>query len=140
MQKVVIDTNVLVSSLIQRSFPYKIVNELFIEDKINLCVSEDLMKEYYDVLRRPKFIAYSDFVARADSLLADIEAKATMYIPQISLDIISDKDDNKILELADACAADYIITGNTNDFTFQKYKSTQILNPRDYWLLYQINK
>ena len=79
MQKVVIDTNVIVSSLIQKSYPYKIMYELFIEDK----------------------------------------------------------DDNKILELADTCEADYIITGNTNDFTFPTYKNTQIVNPKDYWLIYQ---
>ena len=135
MQKVIIDTNVIVSSLIQKSFPYKIISELFIEDKIKLCVSKALMAEYYDVLRRPKFIAYHDFVTGAESLLADIEAKATVYIPLISLDILSDKDDNKILELADVCAANYIITGNTTDFTFSKYRNTQIVNPKDYWLL-----
>ena len=55
MQKLVIDTNVMVSSLIQRGFPYKIVNELFIEGKVMLCVSEKLMAEYYEVFRRPKF-------------------------------------------------------------------------------------
>ena len=137
MQRVVIDTNVIVSSLIQKSFPYKIINELFIEDRINLCVSEALIKEYYDVLRRPKFAAYYDFVARAESLLADIEAKATMYVPLISINLISDKDDNKILELADVCAADYIITGNTNDFTFPMYKHTKIVTPRDFWLQFE---
>jgi len=137
MQKVVIDTNVIVSSLIQKSYPYKIMYELFIEDKMELCVSKALMKEYYDVLRRPKFAIYYDFIARAELLLNDIEAKATMYNPLISLNIISDKDDNKILELADTCEADYIITGNTNDFTFPTYKNTQIVNPKDYWLIYQ---
>ena len=137
MQKIVIDTNVIVSSLIQKSFPYKIINELFIEDKINLCVSEALMMEYYDVLRRPKFAGYYDFVARAESLLADIEAKAIMHYPLISLNILSDKDDNKILELADVCAADYIITGNTNDFTFPTYKHTQIVTPKEYWMLFE---
>jgi len=136
MQKLIIDTNVMVSSLIQKSFPYKIVNELFIEDKITLCVSENLMAEYYEVLRRPKFATYYDFVARAEALLADIEAKATMYKPCISLDLISDKDDNMILELADACSADYIITGNTTDFTFPAYKQTQIITPRTYWQIY----
>lgn len=40
MQKIVIDTNVMVSSLIQKSYPYTIVNELFIDNKIKLCVSE----------------------------------------------------------------------------------------------------
>ena len=137
MQKVIIDTNVLVSSLMQKSFPYKIVHELFIEGKIVLCVSEALMTEYYHVLRRPKFAVYDDFVARAETLLADIEAKSDMYIPVISLNMISDKDDNKILELADVCEADYIITGNTNDFTFPTYKNTQILTPKNYWLFCQ---
>ena len=138
MHKVVIDTNVLVSALIQKGFPYKIVNELFIEKKITLCVSEELMAEYYEVLRRPKFTLYSDFVTKAKTLLADIEAKANMYIPMISLDLISDKDDNKILELADVCAADYIITGNTNDFTFPTYKNTKIVTPKDYWYIFNI--
>ena len=137
MQKIVIDTNVIVSSLIQKSFPYKIIYELFIENKINLCVSEALIAEYYDVLRRPKFARYYDFVARAELLFANIETKASMYNPTISLDILSDKDDNKILELADACTADYIITGNTNDFTFPTYKNTQIVSPKDYWLFCQ---
>jgi len=136
MQKVVIDTNVLVSSLIQKGFPYKIINELFIEEKISLCVSEALMVEYHEVLRRPKFASYSDFIERAETLLADIERNATMYIPIISLNLISDIDDNKILELADVCAADYIITGNTNDFTFSSYKKTKIVTPKDYWYIF----
>jgi len=139
MQKVVIDTNVIISSLIQKSFPYKIVNELFIENKITLCVSETLMKEYYDVLRRPKFASYHDFRVRAESLLTDIEAKAIMYFPQISVDLLSDKDDNMILELADICLADYIITGNTSDFTISTYKQTQIVTPKEYWLLNQLD-
>ena len=50
--------------------------------------------------------------------------------------LISDKDDNKILELADECTADFIITGNTNDFTFPVYKQTKIVTPRDYWSYY----
>ena len=50
MQKIVIDTNVIVSSLIQRSYPNLIISELFIEDKFQLCISDELMAEYYDVL------------------------------------------------------------------------------------------
>ena len=140
MQNVVIDTNVIVSSLIQKSFPYRIMTELFVEDRIKLCVSEAVMKEYYDVLQRPKFVSYDDFAARAKSLLADIETKATWFTPLISIDLMSDKDDNKILELADICAADYIITGNTNDFTFSTYKNTQIVTPKDYWLHFEAKK
>ena len=133
MQKIVIDTNVIVSSLIQRGYPYKIINELFIEDRVQLCVSDELMAEYYEVLSRPKFVKYPDFFIRAETLLVDIENKSTKFVPTIKLDLISDADDNMILELADICLADFIITGNTTDFTFPTYKQTKIVTPKEYW-------
>jgi len=55
MQKVVIDTNVIVSALIQRSYPYIIINDFLIENKLHLCILNELMAEYYEVLARPKF-------------------------------------------------------------------------------------
>ena len=137
MQKLILDTNVLVSSLIQKSFPYRIVNEFFVEGKIELCISEALLTEYYEVLHRPKFEKYPDFTARAEILLTDIKEYATMYSPQITLNLLSDEDDNMILELADVCLADYIVTGNTNDFNISFYKNTQIVTPREFWLLCQ---
>jgi uncharacterized protein len=103
MQKVVIDTNVIVSSLIQHGYPFLIINELFIEGKFELCVSDQVMTEYYEVLARPKFEKFQDFFVRAESLLADIETEAKKYFPTITIDLISDKDDNMFLKLADEC-------------------------------------
>ena len=133
MQKIVIDTNVLISSLIQKSYPYQIIFELFIDNKIQLCVSEVLLSEYYEVLRRDKFAKFKDFLNRAESMLVEIEQKSILFDPKIKLHLISDPDDNMILELADECNADYVITGNSNDFTFPKYKETRIVTPREYW-------
>jgi putative PIN family toxin of toxin-antitoxin system len=132
MQKVVIDTNVIVSALIQRSYPYLIINQYIIEDKFQLCISDELMAEYYEVLARPKFAKFQDFYFRAESLIVDIETRAKKFIPSKKINIIKDTDDNKILELADECFADYIITGNTNDVTFSTYKLTKIVKPKDY--------
>jgi putative PIN family toxin of toxin-antitoxin system len=64
MQKVVLDTNVIVSSIIQRGYPYKIISELFIEDRFQLCVSDDLLAEYYEVLSRAKFSKFHDIFTR----------------------------------------------------------------------------
>ena len=139
MQRIVIDTNVIISSLIQKSYPYTIVNELFIDDKIEMCVSEELMAEYYDVLRREKFARFHDFFPRAEALLVEIETKATMFKPKIRLNLISDADDNMVLELADECIADFVITGNTTDFIFPTYKETKIVTPREYWENYKPN-
>ena len=137
MQKIVIDTNVIVSALIQTGYPNLIINDLFIEQKFHLCISEDLLAEYYEVLAREKFSKFQDFFIRAKVLLVEIEAKATKYIPTITLDLISDDDDNMILELADKCLADFVITGNTTDFTFPTYKQTKIVTPKEYWDSYK---
>ena len=137
MQRIVIDTNVIVSALIQKSYPYLIIYDLFIESKFQLCVSNQLMVEYYEVLTRPKFSKYQDFFSRAEALIVDIETKAVKFVPTIKLDLISDEDDNMILELADECEADFIITGNTSDFNFSTYKQTKIVTPKNYWDYHQ---
>ncbi len=137
MQKIVIDTNVIVSSLIQHGYPNLIIKDLFIEQKLQLCISVELLAEYYEVLARPKFSKFQDFFIRAEALLVEIEAKATKYNPTITLNLISDDDDNMILELADECLADFVITGNTTDFTFPTYKQTKIVTPKEYWDNYQ---
>jgi hypothetical protein len=133
MQKIVIDTNVIVSGLIQRSYPYLILNELFLQDTIKICLSEELVLEYYEVLHRPKFSRYNDFLLRAESMLAQIQNKGKRYYPSEKLKIIKDDDDNMLLELAEECKADFIITGNTNDFQISSYKETQIITPKEYW-------
>ncbi len=133
MQKIVIDTNVIVSALIQKNYPFLIIDELFFENKIRLCISEELMQEYFEVLSRPKFSKYPDFVSNAQNILAEIGYRAEIYKPKIKLNIISDQDDNMILELADESKADFIITGNTKDFTLTKYKKTKIVTPKEYW-------
>jgi putative PIN family toxin of toxin-antitoxin system len=133
MQKIVIDTNVIVSSIIQRGLSHMIVFELFIENRIKICISDVLLAEYYEVLSRPKFSKFPNFFNRAEVLLADIESRADKYSPAVELDIVTDKDDNMILELAEECQADFVITGNTSDFTFSTYKQTKIVTPREYW-------
>ena len=138
MQIVVIDTNVIISSLIQRNYPYLIMYDFFLEGKFLLCVSDELLTEYYEVLARPKFSKFQDFYIKAELMLANIEAKSRKFKPTIKLDLISDKSDNMILELADECEANYIVTGNSTDFTFSTYKQTKIVTPKEFWELYKI--
>lgn len=133
MQKIILDTNVLVSSLIQRSYQYLIVSEIFTGNKIKLCISEALMFEYYEVLKRKKFSKYPDFIFKSEALFADIERKAILFNPTIVLRIIGDLADNKLLELADESDADFLITGNTNDFTLTNYKKAKIVTPKEYF-------
>ena len=133
MQKIIIDTNVLVSALIQRSYPNFIVYNYVLENLVDVCISDDLFKEYLDVLKRPKFDKYLDFFNKAEFVLAQLESKARKYLPKERFEIIGDKDDNRLLELASESKADYIITGNTNDFTMTEFRGTKVVSPQNYW-------
>jgi len=53
--------------------------------------------------------------------------------------LLGDKDDNMLLELAHESRANFLITGNTNDFTISKYKETLIVSPKDYWENYRLD-
>jgi putative PIN family toxin of toxin-antitoxin system len=136
MKKVVLDTNVLISALIQRSYPNLILYDFVIERQVELCISDDLIEEYLDMLNRPKFSKYPDFGIKAEFVLSQILEISKKFEPKEQIDIISDKDDNKILELAVESNADFIITGNTNDFTMNCFRNTKIVSPKEFWEIF----
>lgn len=136
MQKIIIDTNVLVSSLIQKSFPHLILN-LVIDRKVEVCLSNELLEEYYAVLRREKFSRYQDFYKNAEQLMVNLQQSCIYFKPSNKLEVISDKDDNKLMELAEVSSADFLITGDVNDFTMSQFKETKIVTPKAYWENYR---
>ena len=68
-------------------------------------------------------------------LLTFFKENALFFEPNITLSIIKDEADNRLLELADVSNANYIVTGNTKDFSFSQYKSTKIISPRAFYEL-----
>ncbi|MBK9459891.1 MAG: putative toxin-antitoxin system toxin component, PIN family [Sphingobacteriales bacterium] len=84
MQKIVIDTNVLVSSIIQRSYPYRIIYELFVVDKFECCISEQLLAEYYEVLSRLKFTNFKTFFTEQKVCWQTLREKLKKYKPTIT--------------------------------------------------------
>jgi uncharacterized protein len=136
MQKIILDTNVIISSLIQKNYPYLIV-EHCIEGNAVICISNAIIQEYLEVLDRPKFSKFLDFKTNADFLIARISEISETYEPKKKLKIIKDEPDNRLLELAEISKADFIITGNTTDFTMKIYKKTRIVTPREYWELFK---
>lgn len=132
MQKIILDTNVVVSSLIQKNYPYLIVDHC-IEGNALICLSSPLLKEYIEVLNRPKFSKFTDFKANADFLITRLIEIMEIYEPKAKSDIIADEPDNRLLELAQISQADFIITGNTTDFIMDSYEGTKIVTPKEYW-------
>ncbi|HVZ97460.1 MAG TPA: putative toxin-antitoxin system toxin component, PIN family [Chitinophagaceae bacterium] len=133
MPKVIIDTNVLISSLIQKSYPFLIIDELFVNEEIRLCISDEILREYLDVINREKFSKYREFQTNAKSLIEDIEKYADKYFPVKQIYVLKDAGDNKFLELAEISKADYLVTGNTKHFKIKKFRKTKIVSPKEFW-------
>lgn len=133
MQKVILDTNVIVSALISQGFPSKILIELVFEQKVELQLSSQIFSEYIEVLMRPKFSKIPDFQMNAEIVIGRIEELSIKTQPSEKLSIIKDDMDNRFLELAMATRTNYLITGNTKDFTMGKIYDTSIVTPTIYW-------
>jgi putative PIN family toxin of toxin-antitoxin system len=133
MQKIILDTNVIVSGLISNSIPTILVYNFVLTKKVEICLSDEVFSEYLDVLNRGKFTKYDDFRSKAQIVLNRIKEVATYYITEHKIDVLKDLGDNKFLELASSSSADFLVTGNTLDFTLSEFECTKILTPRQYW-------
>lgn len=111
--KIVLDTNVLVSGLLQpKGKPARLL-ELLSEGKVVCCVDPRLLLEYEDVLRRPEFPFDPDDI---DALI-EYMRRYGFFPDVVPLSIsIPDPDDLPFLEVAVAGQAEALVTGNTRHF------------------------
>jgi putative PIN family toxin of toxin-antitoxin system len=123
--RVTADTNILVSGLnFRRGKPFEVL-ELARTGKINLTVSEAILNEMADVLRR-KFNWTDDDIADG---LKRVRAMARTVTPTVTLDVIKeDPADNRILECAVAAGADILVTGDKDLLRLKRYDSIRIVN------------
>jgi putative PIN family toxin of toxin-antitoxin system len=113
MIRVVIDTNILVSALLQPLGPPAAVWMSALNGSIQLCVSGSVFAEYEEVIARPRFKRDPEIIA--DTLQA-IRENALWVKPARTLEVCVDPDDNVFLECAEAASAQYLVTGNLKHF------------------------
>lgn len=135
MLKVVYDTNVVVSGLLNKEGIPAALLDLALQKKITLFLSPYLLEEYKDVLSRSKFGLSIVLVNR---FLAQLKENSTLVEPKTNLSVIKrDPHDNRILECALEAGADYIVTGNTRHFPFKRFKSSRVVSPTEFWETYK---
>ncbi len=124
--KVVLDTNVVVSAHLTAGGLEAFVLDLALASKLQLYVSPDILSEYAEVLRRPRFQIDSKKVTQSLRL---IKKRAKSVKPTVTLSVSRDPDDNRFLECAETANADYLVTGNRRHFP-AKYRNTLVVNAR----------
>src|ERR1039457_3660584 len=126
MIRVVLDTNIIVSALLQPLGPPAQVVVLAIGGSVQLCIWGGGYAQYEEGIRRPRFLWSEDI--RAGALQA-IREKGLWVRPTEAIRACSDPDDDIFLECAHAAQANYLVTGNLKHFP-TSWSGTRIVTPR----------
>jgi len=112
LNKVVLDTNVLVSAFWKRSGNAGKIIDMVVTRQLIPCYNAKVLLEYLEVLNRPKFKFSSSDV---NNLLELIEIEGISVIAQRSSIPFVDESDRIFYDIATTCGA-YLITGNLKHY------------------------
>jgi putative PIN family toxin of toxin-antitoxin system len=134
--KLVVDSNVFVSSFFWKGNPRKVIDRItdgFDESYI----TDEILTEIADVMTRPKFgadvKAIAEYIHAIEefSIKTNIAAESSGVLnprPRIS----RDADDDKILECAVRGDVDFIITGDSDLLVLKEYANIKMVTPKEY--------
>lgn len=123
MVRAVVDTNVLVSALIGRGKPRRLILKLLEEHSVVL--SRQMLAELADVLSREKFRKIRS--AHIDRFLSALVRKSKIVTVRSSFEVIKeDPDDNIVLNTAYG-NAEYIVTGDKHLLALKEFKGIEIV-------------
>jgi putative PIN family toxin of toxin-antitoxin system len=128
--KAVIDTNTLVSGLLWRGNP-ALVLDAFLDNRIEVYLSEELLHELADVLQRPRLAAKIAQRGLDSAWSCDfIRERCFTIFPSAALElpILRDRKDLPVLMAARAAAVDLVITGDKDLLILGRFGSSTIVD------------
>ncbi|MFW6118693.1 MAG: putative toxin-antitoxin system toxin component, PIN family [Chloroflexota bacterium] len=129
MLKIVLDTNILVSALINpRGSPAQIIDYVF-ENKVRLFISPPIVEELERVLNYPKLMKrhglgrkkLKEFISNLLSIMLLAQGEETIEV------ITEDPSDNRYLSCAVNAKVDFIISGDVHLLKLEEYGGIQIV-------------
>jgi len=131
---VVLDTNILISSIGFGGKPRKILN-LALERRLQVISSPILLAELDDVISK-KFPLLAENVKKIHKHL---NKRFKIVNPKESLHIVRDEPDNRVLEAALQGKCQYIVTGDRDLLDIGTYEKIKIVTPNDFLTLLENN-
>jgi len=125
--KIVLDTNIVVSGLLNSQGNPAQVLTLALAGAVQVCHDKRILAEYSEVLARPRFRFDPK---RVREVLTKIEndGLAIDASRQIDLDL-PDPDDEPFLAVALAGSADFLVTGNISDYPPDRRRGCAVVTP-----------
>lgn len=132
--KIVLDTNVLVSGLLQPLGPSGQIVRLVAAGDLVLCFDPRILAEYDEVLRRDKFRFDPDRIA---TLMEQIRSAGVPVAAPPLATQLPDSDDEPFLEVAVAAEARCLVTGNARHYPPKARQGIEVVAPRAFVELYR---
>jgi putative PIN family toxin of toxin-antitoxin system len=123
--RVVIDTNILVSAMISSTGNEALLVMAINQGLVTPCWSVEMLREYSDVLLRPKF---GFPAAVVDALLDLLRLHGNLLDPTPIARTSPDPGDDKFIACALAGKAGFLVTGNKRHFPQTRYADTRVVN------------
>jgi putative PIN family toxin of toxin-antitoxin system len=127
--KIVIDSNIFVSSFFWGGNPQKIFDRV-INGLDELFITDEIIDEIESVMGSRKFNANMSEIEDYVKIIEKYSKKTVSK--NVSESISRDKDDDKILQCGFDGNVDFIITGDKDLLVFKEYKAIKIMTPKDY--------
>lgn len=127
--KIVLDTNILVSGLLQPFGPSGQIVSLVASGELILCHDPRILAEYRDVLLREKFRFDPD---RVEALLDQIRACGILVMGRPLAVRLPDPDDQPFLEVALSGNVQCLVTGNGKHYPAETRQGVEVLSPREF--------
>jgi putative PIN family toxin of toxin-antitoxin system len=127
--RIIIDTNLWISFLLTKDLSK--IDSLLKGNHVKLLFSQELLEEFLEVAKRPKFKKY---FSQQDikNLLSKINTKAEFITVKSTVTICRDAKDNFLLALAKDGKASHLITGDSDLLVLNKISKTEILTISSY--------
>jgi putative PIN family toxin of toxin-antitoxin system len=126
--KIIIDTNVWISSLLSARL-FQQIESILALDHI-LLFSEHLVNELVQTVNKQKFRNNIDIITY-NAIFQKIRQTAVFVDVQSVVEICRDPKDNFLLALAKDGNADYLITGDKDLLILKKYGKTKIITIKE---------
>lgn len=127
--RIVIDTNLWISFLITKDFAK--LDEIIFSRKSILVFSQELLDEFLEVAKRPKFRRFFSS-ADIEEMLETIDEYADFINVYTKIDVCRDAKDNFLLSLAVDGKADFLLTGDKDLLELVKLNNTMIITISDF--------
>ena len=127
MIRVLLDTNIIISSVFWRGNPYEVVRKGILGE-YQLVISAEILDEVVDKLRNKFKFPEESIQGLIDILMiychiVDVKSK---------FDVVRDKKDNKIVECAFDGKVNYIVTGDPDLLVLKEFREIKIITSRKF--------